>query len=290
MRRKSDLPRITLVTPSYNQAIFLEQTIRSVLAQRYQNLEYIIMDGGSTDGSVGIIKKYSTHLTRWVSEKDSGQASAIADGFRNSSGDIMGWINSDDLLAGGALYHVAEVFRKMPSADFLSGGGRYIDSESRICANGKMSISSPRRVSWRSLLLYEQDGLFQPSCFWKRSLYRKTGGVDPKWRFIMDREFFVRALRAGGCMARTERTLSYFRLHESSKSANIQSTRKEEVARMANGFMKSMDRTDAQTVYFLYRSMAILDKFLPFISQYMHWDGAAVRAHQKYIDKTIAPQ
>ena len=124
-------PRISIVTPSYNQARFLEKTIRSVLDQEYPNLEYIVMDGGSDDGSVEILRRYSNRLTYWRSSRDDGQADAIKRGFTLATGDILGWVNSDDLLLPGSLEHVAHQFRQHRGADFLAGGFVPIDENGR---------------------------------------------------------------------------------------------------------------------------------------------------------------
>src|SRR5437762_483466 len=120
-------PRITIVTPSFNQAQFLEETIRSVLLQGYPNLEYIVMDGGSTDGSAEILEKYSPWIDHWVSEKDNGQADAIYRGFERATGEIIGWVNSDDLLLPGALAAHAEYFLRHHQAQLVMGGCLWID-------------------------------------------------------------------------------------------------------------------------------------------------------------------
>ena len=124
-------PRISIVTPSYNQGQFIEETIRSVLLQGYPNLEYIIIDGGSTDNSVEIIKKYSPWLTYWVSERDRGQSHAINKGFEHASGDILGWLNSDDMLAMGSLRRVAEISVET-GCDVLSGACAMIDENAAL--------------------------------------------------------------------------------------------------------------------------------------------------------------
>ena len=116
-----NFPKISIVTPSYNQAEFLERTILSVLNQDYPNLEYIIIDGGSTDGSVEIIKKYEKYLAYWVSEKDKGQSDAINKGFQKSTGDILAWLNSDDTYLSGTLFKVVKAFQENPNADLIFG-------------------------------------------------------------------------------------------------------------------------------------------------------------------------
>jgi len=132
-------PKISIVTPSYNQAEFLERTILSVLNQNYPNLEYIIIDGGSTDGSVEIIKKYEKYLSYWVSEKDRGQAHALNKGFEKATGDLVGWQNSDDIYLPGAFRKVAEVYRNNPNYDVYFGNIYFIDEEDNIIRDLKFS-------------------------------------------------------------------------------------------------------------------------------------------------------
>ncbi len=132
-------PKISIVTPSYNQAEFLERTILSVLNQNYPNLEYIIIDGGSTDGSVEIIKKYEKYLSYWVSEKDRGQAHALNKGFEKATGDLVGWQNSDDIYLPGAFRKVAEVYRNNPNYDVYFGNIYFIAEEDNIIRDLKFS-------------------------------------------------------------------------------------------------------------------------------------------------------
>ena len=134
MRRATEKnwPKISIITPSYNQGEFLERTILSVIEQNYPNLEYIIIDGGSTDGSVDIIQKYADKLAYWISEKDNGQTHAINKGFKKATGEIVAWLNSDDELCEGALMAVASVFMEHDEADFVFGNQYSIDSNGKI--------------------------------------------------------------------------------------------------------------------------------------------------------------
>ncbi|MBI1792664.1 MAG: glycosyltransferase [Chloroflexi bacterium] len=191
MPNGSPWPRISIVTPSYNQGQFIEETIRSVLLQGYPNLEYIIIDGGSTDNSVEIIKKYAPWLAYWVSEKDRGQSHAINKGFERSTGEIMAWLNSDDILLWGALGNAALC---MPfTADVVLGIGAryYIDSNSTITGFrpilfGQTNLSF---ISWGL-----SPGIYQESSFWNRSAWAHCGPLNENLYGAFDLEFFGRIL------------------------------------------------------------------------------------------------
>ena len=167
-------PKISIITPSYNQSNFLEETILSVINQNYKNIEYIIIDGQSTDNSVKIIKKYEKHLTFWVSEKDDGQSDAIHKGFRKATGDILCWLNSDDFFVQGALNNVARHFEKNSKSDILIGDGMYANKKGEI-------IKYYRYITPRSLLSKNGYWLFvSKACFLIKNIilnlakYQKT--------------------------------------------------------------------------------------------------------------------
>jgi glycosyltransferase involved in cell wall biosynthesis len=182
------LPKISVITPSYNQAQYLETTIRSVLNQGYANLEYIIVDGGSTDNSVEIIKRYEKHLAWWVSEKDRGQSNAINKGFGRCTGDLMCWLNSDDAFETGTLDYVASHFAADPSIDTICGGVRSID------AAGAAGDEFPGRYDSRRQLIEFWRGYYihQPSVFWRRRVYDVLGGVDERLYLTMDYDYWLR--------------------------------------------------------------------------------------------------
>lgn len=222
------LPTITIVTPSYNQASFLEATIRSVLDQGYPNLEYIIMDGGSTDGSVDIIRRYADRLTFWVSEPDKGQADAIFRGFEKGSGTILGWLNSDDCLLPGALEQVGRYFQSHPETDCAVGGCVIVDAHGNLLKDrqGFPDFTYGVRVTFNSLL-YCGCGFNQPASFWRREAFFSTGGFDRSLRFCFDYDLFIRLARRAP-FGRIDAFLACFRMHEESKTSTLQDVRHEE--------------------------------------------------------------
>lgn len=204
--------RISIVTPSFNQARFLQKTITSVLDQKYPALEYIVQDGGSTDGSVDILEQYGSRLTRWESAPDRGQAEAINKGFRNSSGDIMAYLNSDDVLLPGALNYVADFFAKNAGIDVLYSHRILIDQEDREIGRWILPPHVDEVLQWTDLLPQE-------TMFWRRSLWKTVGGcVDERLQFALDWDLILRFIGAGAQFARVPRFLGAFRVHPEQKT------------------------------------------------------------------------
>ena len=203
-------PRISIVTPSYNQVQFIEQTIRSVLLQGYPNLEYIIIDGGSTDGSVEIIKKYESWLAYWVSEKDRGQSHAINKGFARSTGEIMAWINSDDYYMPGAFTKVVEIFSHQETM-WLAGKCYQINVDGII----KPGYGRPleEMENWFHGNLYAQ-----PAVFWRRALWEKTKGVDESLQYSFDYDLWMKFSQTQLFAFWTDQELAFFRIHSQSKT------------------------------------------------------------------------
>jgi glycosyltransferase involved in cell wall biosynthesis len=214
-------PKISIVTPSYNQGQFLEETIRSVLLQNYPNFEYVIMDGGSADNSVEIIKKYEPWLTYWVSERDEGQADAIWKGFESSVGDILAWINSDDYYQPNAFSFVAKKFMKNKAMKLLMGGCVYIRE------NGVIIVKNyGLKQEYENLLLV---GMFssQPASFWRRTAYIEAGKIDMSLAFCMDYDLVLRMARTNTPYF-TIKMLAAYRFHEATKSSRMQNILTEE--------------------------------------------------------------
>ncbi|MEI9897633.1 MAG: glycosyltransferase [Chthoniobacter sp.] len=203
-RSMTSLPKITVVTPSYNQGAFLEQTILSVLGQLYDNLEYIVIDGGSTDDSAAVIQRYESSLAYWVSEKDRGQSEALNKGFSRATGDILCWLNSDDFLLPGALHEVARQFRE--PVDLIYGNCLSFSDK------GTRSIVNRPPQHDRDLLALV-DYIVQPSTFWRRSLWEKTGPLNEAIHYAFDWEWFLRADRIG-VLRKADFIFSAYRFHD----------------------------------------------------------------------------
>jgi glycosyltransferase involved in cell wall biosynthesis len=206
-------PKISVVTPSYNQAEFLERTILSVLNQNYPNLEYIIIDGGSTDGSVEIIKKYEKYLTYWVSERDKGQSQAINKGFKKAHGEIYAYLNSDDIYLPNTLYLIANA-HKNKRWDIIYGHAYVIDERDTI---KDLWVCLPFSLKER---LFEVFSIHQPSVFWKKEVFINANGFNENNRTCMDSEFFVKSYTKGAKFLALNIPLSCFRFHKHSITAS----------------------------------------------------------------------
>ena len=182
-------PRITIITPSFNQAAFLERTILSVLEQNYPNLEYIVIDGGSSDGSIDIIRKYQNHLAYWVSEPDHGQAHAINKGLKRATGDWVGWQNSDDIFYPGAFMHAAQAAIRSAKTELIIGDINLINEQDSVIR--EMRYVRPTYES----LLAEGMVLTNQAAFWRRSLHDRIGWLNESLHYGFDYEWFLRVLR-----------------------------------------------------------------------------------------------
>jgi glycosyltransferase involved in cell wall biosynthesis len=210
----SPWPKTSIVTPSLNQGQFIEETIRSVLLQGYPNLEYIIVDGGSTDGTIEIIKKYEKWLAYWVSEKDRGQAHAINKGFSMATGDMLAWINSDDMLEIDALQHVANSVLQSPGAIVLGNVLDYVQG------TNKTYISRQHNISMQSMLK-PSDGSWnwhQPGTFVPRDVQRMVGKLDEQVHYAFDKDWIFRLISIAP-VCYLGRIVSRFRIHPEAKTS-----------------------------------------------------------------------
>lgn len=213
-------PKISIVTPSFNQGEYLEKTILSVINQNYPNIEYILIDGGSTDGSVDIIKAYEKYLSYWISEKDQGQSDALNKGFKVAAGEIFAYLNSDDLYLPDTLITIAESFISSPEADIIYGHSNIINDADKILTK---CIALPFRLK------EHLNGVFsipQQSSFWRRRVYDELGGFNVNNHTCMDGEFFAYAGSRNYQFHRLNKVLSSFRIHSKSKTGDMTSSLK----------------------------------------------------------------
>ena len=208
------MTRITIVTPSYNQGAFLEETIRSVVSQRSWVHEYFVVDGGSTDGSVDIIRRYADQIDWWVSEKDDGQTDAITKGMRRATGDVVVWLNSDDVFLPGALQRVQQAFDANPALDILTGYMVFIDERSRITRCWRVPAPNALMRRWGPVMVT------QPATFMKRQLYEQVGGLDTTLHCAMDYDLWARLYEARPAWQTLPRTIIGFRRHHETKGGS----------------------------------------------------------------------
>src|SRR3989304_2374700 len=213
MSTVSGKPLVSIVTPSYNQGSFLEETIRSVLEQDYPHLEYIIVDGGSTDGSREIIECYSDRLAWWISEPDQGQTDAINKGFARAKGEILAWLNSDDTYLPGAVSEAVAFLGSHPEVGMVYGDANLIDE------TGKVIGKFPARQTDYRRLMRGYVHVPQQSAFFRSRLWQQVGPLDPAFHDAMDYDLWVRLSRISPIIY-TSRLWANFRLHGSSKTAS----------------------------------------------------------------------
>jgi len=209
-------PKISIITPSFNQVEFLERTIRSVIDQDYPNIEYIVIDGGSTDGSVDLIKKYEHRLAYWVSEKDRGQAHAINKGFERATGDWVAWQNSDDTYYPGVFSHLASVAKSNSALQLIIGNMNLIDRDDGLLRDLKYV-----RPTYKSLLS-EGMVLTNQAAFWRRSLHQEIGLLSEAFDCSFDYEWFLRLLAHTDRSHHVNAPWGALRLHEGTKTSNQQ--------------------------------------------------------------------
>jgi len=210
-------PKISIVTPSYNQEQFIEETIRSVLLQGYPNLEYVIIDGGSIDDSVRIIKKYEKWISDWISEKDNGQSDAINKGFEIAAGSIMAWLNSDDLFAKDTLHLIATQYK--PGLKWWTGKILKLDRNGTL-VSGNAKVTS---VSYCELL-HARRIIHQVATFWTRELWNKSGRKVKPYHFAIDYELWLRFSELEKATP-IDQSLGILRVHEQAKTGTIEKYR-----------------------------------------------------------------
>lgn len=205
-------PLVTIVTPSFNQAEYLEETIQSVLKQTYKNVEYILVDGASQDGTLEIIKKYEKRLTRWISEKDKGQTDAINKGFALAKGEILGWINSDDTLMPNAVEEAVAFLLQNPEVGLVYGDANYIDGSSKVI--GKFPAAQTDLQKLRRGYVH----IPQQASFFRKDLWDQVGPLDDSFFFAMDYDLWTRLAQVSELSYQLGKLWGNFRLHEDAKT------------------------------------------------------------------------
>lgn len=243
---EKNLPKISIITPSFNQGKFIEETIRSVLLQGYPNLEYIIIDGGSTDETLEIIEKYSDFITYWVSEPDEGQSHAINKGLAKATGEVFNWLNSDDYYLPNALLILGQYFADHQDTNVFCGQLKSENSSKKINTIGGLSMGKTVEESLTSWYFY------QPSTFFRLSVVRQLNGVSNELFFCMDLELWINYLTHFGHKGIVESDifLAVFRLHENAKTSNSHYIRYTDHINILLSLMDSCDKKIALPAHF----------------------------------------
>jgi len=220
------LPLVSIVTPSYNQAKFLEQTILSVIHQTYPRIEFIVVDGGSTDGSVDLIKKHENSIDFWTSARDKGQTDAINFGFMQASGDIFAWLNSDDVYQPDAVEEAVDYLSDHPSVGLVYGDANIIDEKGSVVRKFNAKQTNYQRL--------RRGGVYipQPAAFWRARLWERVGPLDPSYYFAMDYDLWLRLAKVSELKYLEGHTWANFRVHGQSKTITSDSRCWDEMLRI----------------------------------------------------------
>ncbi|MBN1200759.1 MAG: glycosyltransferase [Anaerolineae bacterium] len=278
----SPWPRISIVTPSYNQADYLEEAIRSMLLQGYPALETIIIDGGSTDGSQAIIERYAPWLTYWTSEPDQGQAHAINKGFAQATGDWFGWLNSDDCYAPSALRHLMTCANQEQATLVTGASVRFRDGET----------STPTRIqptpdALQPANIRRKQGFDQPACIWRRELFEQAGPLEKTYRYVFDWAFFIRAIPLAQ-PAISQDTIACYRVHPNHKTGSGGADRWSEIYHIYEHHLDGDDRAAFRRVrpwLNAIRWLAVMSRSYGWFGLYYGWRGVLGLVRRLVIDR-----
>ena len=207
-------PKISVVIPSFNQEKYIEKALLSVINQNYPNLELIVIDGGSIDGSLGLIRKYDSNISYWVSELDGGQTQGLIKGFRKSTGEIQCWLNSDDMHTNHTLYDVANYFINHPSVDAVYGHCLWVDAED-------LPLREQREIPFnRFIWTYTYNYIPGQSMFWRKTIYDKVGGLNSEFNCAMDADLWRRFADVG-CIGHVRKVWSIMRFYPEQKNRSL---------------------------------------------------------------------
>ena len=246
-------PVVSIITPSFNQAQYLEQTIRSILEQDYPAIEYWIMDGGSTDGSLEVIERHSDQLAGWSSEPDDGQTDAINKGFARASGDIFAYLNSDDLYQPGAIKEAVDYLVKNPEVGMVYGDANYVDETGKVIGRFQAAQTDYKRLRRGYVHIPQQ------AAFFRGDLWREVGPLDPSFQFAMDYDLWVR-IAAVAPIQYVQRTWAAFRLHDKAKTRAAIELCWPEMIRVH----RRLGGSNFSVIYAKYLLRRILEPILPF--------------------------
>jgi glycosyltransferase involved in cell wall biosynthesis len=257
--------KLSIVTPSFNGRRFLEETGRSILSQAGDfELEWVVVDGESTDGTVDLLRRFADDpRVRWTSESDRGQSHGINKGLAAASGDVVAWLNTDDLYTPGALAAVANAFERNPAAQWVAGRYEVIDAEGRVIRPSVARYKERflRRYSYRALL--RENFISQPAVFWRREFGRRVGPLDESLHYTMDYDLWLRMGREAPPLF-LDRVLARFRLHESSKTGRVNREQFDEQYRVACRYVGAdrtsrwVHRLNVEKIVWAYRVMRVL--------------------------------
>ena len=229
--------KISIVIPSFNQGCFIEDTIKSILDQEYSDVEIIVIDGGSTDNSVDIIKKYEKHLSYWISEKDLGQSHAIIKGLKIAKGEIFAWQNSDDKYLPGTFNFISDVFKNNSKIDLVFGGWNFIDSDGKFISLRNLNNYSLKKL--RAGFLVPP----QPSVFFRNAAINKAGGPNIEKRQVMDYELYIKIATENNVFV-TPKILGEFRIHKMSKTISAKKEQVRELKETRNCILSNCSISD----------------------------------------------
>lgn len=237
-----DKPLVSVITPSWNSAMYLEQTILSVINQTYKNVEYIIIDGGSTDGTLEIIRKYHNAISYWVSEPDDGMYQAINKGMLRASGEIVAYLNSDDLYYPNTISRVLAQFESNPGADLIYGNLDHINE-------GGLRIFTKKypAFNWKRFATSNYALIGQPAAFWRKELFEKIGPFDESMKMAADFDFFIRAGMVGR-PKHVDEVLAAFRLHPESLTSSQLNLSKDEVMRIHSKYLPGSNKYNSEAI------------------------------------------
>lgn len=265
-------PLVSIVTPSFEQAQFLEETIRSVLDQDYPRLEYIVVDGASTDGSVKVIERYADRLAWWTSEPDTGQTAALNKGFARARGDILGWVSSDDTLLPGAVTRVVEELERDPEALLVYGEALFVDEQGR-----EMFPLEPRPFDVAAMVRTCANHVVQPGSLFRRRALEIAGPFNERGYYFFDFEFVLRLAQAGARVKPIRHRLANYRVHSDSKSGGAPLAKARDYVRLADELLAGSGLPEAERG----RARAYLDA-----GEYFY-DALETRAARRYLARGL---